>query len=356
MASGRKNAGTPAGGAGAPPASRGIVAAWERLARAVAEALAVLSEDQCLILSAKRRGYFVQLVSLGEDGVHAEAVSNSWLRPKHVLDAGQMALLGRLGWAVPNVTRAQIDAAEEADDDEAERPTGSSNFFRDWDGPAPFAAIAELVMTTLRDVYGIRRPEQLEYVAFAPGPREILLPTLGIANLPLDDGEEDDEDDDHVHEGELLRPEDADELREALLEALKSFTDLADPTVDDDGDIPLRYGSALLILRADNEAPYVGLVSPLLSGVAPSPELHEALDDLMRSNRQVRFYLASRTVHAAVDLIADPFVPDHLGATLAVMGRLCDETGRELQHRFGGTTAFEQGPPARSKRRKVGYN
>ena len=353
MATGRKKAGTPAGSAGAPTAGRGDLAARQRLARAVAEALAVLAEDQCLILSAKRRGYFVQLVSLGEDGVHAEAVSNSWLRPKHALDAGQTALLGTLGWAAPNVTRAQIDAAEKAGD-EAERPTGSSNFFRDWDGPAPFAAIAELVMTTLRGVYGIRKPEQLEYVAFAPGPREILLPTLGIGNLPLDD--EDDEDAGHVHESDLLRPEDADELREALLEALKSFTDLADPSVDEDGDIPLRYGSALLILRADSEAPYVGLVSPLLTGVAPSAELHEALDDLMRSNRQVRFYVATRTVHAAVDLIADPFVPDHLGATLAVMGRLCDETGRELQHRFGGSTAFEEEPGARPKRRKIRYN
>jgi hypothetical protein len=351
----RKRAGTPGRGALAPTASRAVLAAWDRLSHAVAEALAVLGEDQCLVLSSKRRGYFVQLVSLGADGVHAEAVSNSWLRPKHALDAGQIARLGKLGWAAPNVTRAQIDAAEDADSD-AERPVGSSNYFRDWEGPPPFSAIADLVMTTLREVYGIRKPEQLEYVAFAPGPREILLPTLGIGNLPLADEDEDDEDEDHIHEGELLRPEDADELRDAVLEALKSFTDLADPSADEDGDIPLRYGSALLILRADSDAPFVGLDSPLLTGIAPSVELHEALADLMRSHRQVRFYIAARTVHAAVDLIADPFVPDHLGATLAVMGRLCDETGPELQHRFGGSTAFEEEPPARPKRRKVRYN
>ena len=137
MVAGPKKAGVPGRRAGGPLADRGVAAAWERLARAVAEALAVLAEDQCLILSAKRRGYFVQLVSLGADGVHAEAVSNSWLRPKNALDAQQAALLGTLGWAAPNVTRAQIDAAEKADDDE-ERPTGSSNFFRRLGRPRAF--------------------------------------------------------------------------------------------------------------------------------------------------------------------------------------------------------------------------
>jgi len=355
MAAQRKLTGnaTRGAGGGATPAGRGAEAAWGRFTHALAEVLAVLDTDQCLVVSSKRRGYFVQLVSLGDDGVHAEAVSNEWLRPKQALDAAHTAKLRRLGWAAPTVTRAELEAAENADDEAC--PSGWSNFHRDWGGPAPFDAVAALAVTTLREVYGIRKPEQLEYVAFAPGPREILLPTLGIGNLPLFEDDEED-DDDHVHEGELLRPENADELREAVVEALRSFTDLEDPTVDEDGDIPLRYGSALLILRADRDAPYVSLLSPLLTGVAPSAELHEALDELMRSHNQVRFYVAARTVHAAVDLVADPFVPDHLGATLAVMGRLCDETGRDLQHRFGGSTAFEEQPAVKPRRRKMRYN
>jgi len=339
------------------PVSRSIEAAWERLARALGEALAVLGADQCLVLSSKRRGYFVQLVVLPDGGVHAEAVSNEWLRPKYVLTPAQAARLRSLGWSAPTVTRAELEAA--AAEDDAERPKGWSNHHLDLTGPAPFVAAATLAVTTLREVYGIRRPEQLEYVAFAPGPREILLPTLGIGKVPLfdEDDEEDDEDEEgHVHEGELLRPENADELRAAVLAALREFTDLEDPTVDDDGDIPLRYGSALIILRADEEAPYVTMVSPLLAGVTATAELHEALDELMRTNHQVRFFVAARTVHAALDLVADPFVPDHLGAALAAMGRLCDETGRDLQHRFGGTTAFEEAAATRPRRRKTRYN
>jgi hypothetical protein len=343
-------AAVPAGG------GRGADGAWSRLATAVAEALAVLDADQCLVLNSKRRGYFVQLVVLDDGGVHAEAVSNEWLRPKHTLDAACARRLAELGWSEPTLTRAEVEAAEEAGK-EAEPPEGSTNYSRNWSGRAPFREVAELAVATLREVYGIRRTEQLAYVAFAPGPREILLPTLGIANLPVfEDDEEEEEDDEHVHAGDLLRPENAEELREAVVEALRSFTDLEDPTVDEDGDIPLRYGSALIILRVDDEAPFVGLVSPLLTGVPTSPEVHEALNELTRSHRQVRFYHATGTVHAAMDLIADPFVPDHLGSALAVMGTLCDETGRELQHRLGGTKAFEVGPGTRPKRRKARYN
>jgi hypothetical protein len=338
------------------PAARGgraVQAAWDRLAGAVAEALAVLSADQVLVLSSKRRGYFVELAALGPDGVHAEAVSNVWLRPKHALDAQQMTRLAALGWSAPTVSRAAIDAFEEADED-AERPVGTSNHFRDWAAPAPFAAIATLAVTTLREVYGIRRPEQLEYVAFAPGPREILLPSLGIPNLPM---EEDDEDEsDHVHANELLRPENPAQLQEAVIEALKSCTDLEDPAVDEDGDIPLRYGSSLIILRVADDAPFVMLASPLLTGVAASPEVNDAVNELARSHRQVRFYHANGTVHAALDLIGDPFVPDHLEAALAVMGRLCDELGPDLQHRLGGSTAFEAETHSRPRRRKHRYN
>jgi hypothetical protein len=329
-------------------------AAWDRLERGIAEALTVLGEEQCLVLSAKRRGYFLQLLVLGEEGVHAEAVSNAWLRPRYALDASQERRLAALGWNAPSVTRAMIEAYDEEDED-AEPPTGSSNHFRDWDHPAPFAAIAALVIATLRDVYGIRRPGQLEYTAFGPGPREILLPSLGLQNLPveLDDDEQACE---HEHADHLLRPEDPAELQAALVEALKACTELDDPTVDEDGDIPLRYGSALIMLRVADDAPYVMLASPLVTGVPASPEVHEALNELSRSHRLVRFYHTGGTVHAALDLIADPFVPDHLEATLAVMGSLCDELGPELQHRLGGSTAFESQRQARPRRRKQHSN
>jgi hypothetical protein len=343
------------GEAARAPRGRGGETAWARLERGVAEALAVLGTEQCLVLSAKRRGYFVQLLVLGDEGVHAEAVANAWLRPKHALDTGQEKHLAALGWNAPNVTRAMIDAYDEEDED-AERPTGSSNHFRDWDDPAPFAAIAALVIATLREVYGIRRPDQLEYTAFGPGPREILLPSLGLQCLPIDIEDEEEDACGHEHADHLLRPEDPAELQAALVEALKACTELDDPTVDEDGDIPLRYGSALIVLRVADDAPYVMLASPLVTGVPASAEIHETLNELSRTHRLIRFYHTGGTVHAALDLVADPFVPDHLEAALAVMGSLCDELGPELQHRLGGSTAFGSERQARPRRRKQHYN
>jgi hypothetical protein len=352
----RRDGGQRQDGEAAPaPSGRGTEAAWARLDRALAETLAALGSDRCLVLSAKRRGYFVQVLALGDEGVRAEAVSNAWLRPRHALDAQRLSRLAALGWSAPTLTRAEFEAFD-GNDESVTPPAGSTNHVRTWEHPAPFAAIAALVLATLREVYGIRRPDQLEYTAFGPGPREILLPSLGLECLPFDNGDEEDGACGHEHADHLLRPEDPAELLSALVDALKACTELDEPTVDEDGDIPLRYGSALIVLRVADDAPYVMMASPLVTGVPPSAELHDTLNELSRTHRLVRFYHADGTVHAALDLVADPFVPDHLEAALAVMGSLCDELGPELQHRLGGTTAFEPKRHARPRRRKQRYN
>jgi len=322
--------------------------AWSNLAAAVAGTLAALVDEQCLVLSGKRRSCFVQFLSLGDRGIHVEAASNEWLRRKEALDRAAMARMRALGWIAPTLTRRQVEALEEDD----ETPAGCSNFSRDWAAPTPFAEIAASAITALREVYGLRRPGQLEYVAFAPGPREILLPTLGLDNLPLFDAEEDED----AHEPEVVTPESPAELQRAVVEALRSFTDLDEVEIDEDGDIPLRYGSALISLKVPDDAPFVELLAPVLLGVEPSPELYATLGELSRTHRQVKFYLFKSTVTATLELVADPFVPAHLAAALAVMGRVCDETGRDLQQRFGGRTAFETEPATRTRRRRIRYN
>jgi hypothetical protein len=318
--------------------------AWTRFTAAVAGALSVLDAGQCLVVSGKRRSSWVHLVVGAHGGVYAEAAANAWLKTRDTLDTTRLARLRELGWAEPAATREEVEESEETLD-------RSSNFSRNWGGPAPLAEVAALVTATLREVYGLRRPGQLEYTAFGPGPREILLPTLGIANAPLPD-----EESKHTHEPELVQPESREELFAAVIEALRSYTDLDDVAVDEDGDIPLRYGSAVIFLRVGDDAPYVELFSPVLKGVEPSLELYKALNDLTGHHRQVGFFTTGGAVYASLDLIADPFVPDHLGAALAVLGRLCDDTGHDLQHRFGGSTPFEQEPRKRSKRRKDRYN
>ncbi len=330
-------------GRGADRPGRSEPTPWERLAGAVAEAIAVLTPGQCLVLSAKRRGYWVHLVAGGHGGVHAEATSNAWLKARDILDEEKVARLRELGWAEPTATREEVEASDETLD-------RSSNFTRDWRGPAPLPEVAAVAVATLRDVYGMRRTNQLEYTAFGPGPKEILLPTLGLDNAPLPE-------ETHEHDDEqLVQPENREELRLAVTDALRSFTDLDEVSEDEDGDIPLRYGGALIFLRVAGDAPYVELFSPLLSGVEPSLELYKALNELTGHHRQIGFFFTGGIVFASLDLLADPFVPDHLGGALAVLGRLCDETGHDLQQRFGGSTAFEEAARQPGKRRKARYN
>jgi|WetSurMetagenome_2_1015567.scaffolds.fasta_scaffold64525_2 hypothetical protein len=318
--------------------------AWRRLTAAVAEAISVLVPGQCLVLSAKRRGYWVHLVADGRGGLHAEASSNAWLKARDELDRAAVARLGALGWAPPTLTREEVEATDEGLE-------GSSNFTRFWPAPAPLVEAATLLTTTLREVYGIRRPGQLEYTAFGPGLKEILLPTLGLANAPLPDDDEDDE-----HGGELLQPENPEELLAAVVETLRSFSDLEEVVSDEDGDIPLRYGNTLIFVRVAADAPYVELFSPVARGVEPTLELLKALNDLTGHHRQVGFFISGDTVYASLDLVADPFVPDHVGASLAVLGELCDDVGPDLRQRFGGHAPLEPAPRKQAKRRRARYN
>jgi hypothetical protein len=316
--------------------------AWRQFAADVATALSVLSEGQCLVLSAKRRGAWVHMV-IGEEGsVYAEAASNEWLKPREALDADALARLGELDWQAPTATREEVEAADEA-------LYRTSNFSRGWRGPAPLEAIAEVATATLREVYGLRRPSQLEYTAFGPGLKEILLPTLGIDNAPLPD-------DDPDHAQHFLEPESREELFDAVTEALQEYVDPAGIVVDEDGDIPLRMGKALIFLRVADDAPYVELFSPLVEGVESSPELYAAVNEIASRNRQVKAFLSGETVFAAIDLVADPFVPDHLSGALAVLGRLCEDVAPELLQRFGGRRPIDKAPARRTRRRRHRYN
>ena len=318
--------------------------AWRRLTAAVAEAISVLAPGQCLVLSAKRRGYWVHLVAGGRGGLYAEASSNAWLKARDELDGTAIARLGALGWAPPTVTREEVEAADEALE-------GSSNYTRSWPAPAPLVEAAALLSATLREVYGIRRPGQLEYTAFDPDLKEILLPTLGLDNAPLPDDDDDDE-----HGGELLQPENQEELLAAVVETLRSFSDLEEVVSDEDGDIPLRYGNTLIFVRVGADAPYVELFSPVARGVEPTLELLKALNDLTGHHRQVAFFITSDTVYASLDLVADPFVPDHVGASLTVLGELCDDVGPDLRQRFGGHAPLDPAPHKQAKRRRSRYN
>jgi hypothetical protein len=156
-----------------PPRHRNASSpAWPAFESRLAEALAVLEEDQFLVITEKSGRAYVQYVGQGSFGVRAECVSNNYLDETHALRAGQMNTLRRIGWSAPTGTPKEALPKRQ--------PEGSPNFFRDFDRPVPYDAVARMAVRSLTEVFEIPHPGYLMYRAFDKKQRLILIPTLGL--------------------------------------------------------------------------------------------------------------------------------------------------------------------------------
>lgn len=107
--------------------------------------------------------------------MRAEAVSNPFITTGAPLSDTACQALLRLGWNPP--TYVLSDGA-------AEPPEGSCNFYLDAGTPVPHARLAALAVTTLRRIYRVRHPGELEYRAFADGHTSIRFPLLTLRREP----------------------------------------------------------------------------------------------------------------------------------------------------------------------------
>jgi hypothetical protein len=148
-----------------------IEKAWQIFRRNLAAALGDLEEDEHLILSHKRSNYFVQFAAQGALGMRAEAVSNTYIAPLRRLAVATIQALRDLGWNPPTYV-PQEGIPEPAN--------GSPNYYIDAAAPVPFRKLALLALDTLRDVYRVRHPGELQYVAFSDQGVPIRFPLLGI--------------------------------------------------------------------------------------------------------------------------------------------------------------------------------
>jgi len=91
--------------------------------------------------------------------MRVEAASNTFIdEPADRLSDAQHEEIAALGWDGPAETAPRPNA-----------PPGVSvqgNFFVDAAAPVPAAVMAALASATLRHVYGVPHPGELEYVAF----------------------------------------------------------------------------------------------------------------------------------------------------------------------------------------------
>ncbi len=149
---------------------------WDRFTIDLAICLADLLEDEFLVLTSKRANYFVQFADQGQFGMRIEATSNVYVDPPEaVLSADAYTAMDELGWKSPT----GVPGSEPRD------PDGSPNFFLDLANPVDFKRVAGLAVQTLRQVYRIQHPGQLQYKSFSSTGGEIRFPTLRIKREPV---------------------------------------------------------------------------------------------------------------------------------------------------------------------------
>ena len=296
-----------------------VSVAWAPFAQKLANLLANLEEDQYLILSVKRSGRFVQFAGQGSYGLRMEATGNAYLGKHEQLNADQLAALVELGWNPPT-------GAPEASTPELD-PDGSPNFCIEVAVPVQYATVANLAVQTLREILRVPHPAFLEYESFTADSEIQAFPELGLRV---------------AQRGQA--PTAQENLPALLLEAIRATTGATELELDDDGDVTIRYGSAIVSVRLYADRPYALMYSGLLKNVELSDQLFRTINDLNARETLNRFFVDGTSVFAVADICIAPFVAEHVKTGLTHFCLVVDGVDQVLQSNFGGVTAFANAP------------
>jgi len=308
-----------------------VTQAWRDFAGALADALPSLPSKAELYLTVDPTAYgtgdvvYSVGVTVAEDGtLSAMAVGNGLLPAGYKLDRAAVAAMIELGWSPPGVI------------------AGSREHFGQTSPVAEAPQLAVIMTRTLRDVYGAPHPAFVVYGARDENEEMITLTGLGTArhestlalteaDLELAEGDDSDED------GLDL----AERVRTVVAALLKTTPE--ELSVDQDGDIGIRSGSAMVFVKVRDNPPLIDVFSPLLTEVEPSEQLFMRLSDLTNRMPIGRLYSTNGTVWASVPVMGRRFQATHLVLAIQVMTGLADELDDRLQGEFGGKRFFSEG-------------
>jgi hypothetical protein len=296
---------------------------WPHFAHNLAASLEVLDEDEYLILISKVNGRFIQFVCQGSFGMRAEAVSNNYLTGECRLSEDDHARLLRLGWSPPT------HSAREENNPDQRDPDGSPNYFCEWDRPVPFALVAQMAVDTLRDVYGVTHPGTLMYKAASTSGTKVRMPQLGLREEPAPSPPK-------LPKIEVEINLDTTTLRDEILHTLQVEFGEQSAVIDDDNDVALRWHDAVLFLRIVDDPRHIKLFSPLLDGVRETDMLYREVNDRNADLTAGKVFLINQSLIFAMELFAEPYVPDFLMRTLVFALMVASHLAKELRPVFGG--------------------
>ncbi len=294
------------------PAAEVASAAWTDLEGRVTTALERLRKDQYLVLDWPGRHRFVQFGADGEGALRAEAVSDAYLLADEKFDSDQQLALPAAGWHAPT-----HDPDAPASDVVA---GGSPNFFVDFESRANFLGAARLAVHTLRDIFRVPSPRDLEFHAFQGG--------VGLVDIDACFDQVCRRREPAPQAGQ--RQDDYDQ-RLALLCAVRTATRIPDLQPKADGVIALGLGGRTVYVVWLSDLGLVLVRSTLLMGVERTKQLLETLDDLNDRTTWVRFGWRAQTVYADLFMPAPPFDPDRVRQALQHFAAAIDGLDEPLQ-------------------------
>lgn len=299
-----------------------VTQSWAEFNKALATALPALPDGSALdlILDPTAAGvgdavYAVTVLPV-EGELRGYAVSNAMLPPEHRLSRAAVASLIALGWQPPGVV------------------AGSAERFGVNLPAAQGDRLAGIVTRTLREVYGTPHPAFLVYTTASENGEPVELPRLGAARVDPGGGE----DVSRLGRTDMATMPLRDKVSTVIAAMMRVTPDSL--PVDNDGDIGIRSGSAMVFVRVRDNPPLIDVFSPILTGVLPNEKLYQKLSDLTHRMPIGRLYFTGQTVWASVPVFGREFQPTHLMLAVEVMTGLADELDDKLQGEFGGKRFF----------------
>lgn len=135
----------------------------------------------------------------------------------------------------------------------------------------------------------------------------------------------------------LSEPQNPDELRAAIVATLQRLLHVDEVVVDDDGDIPIRWGSAVVFVRVLDELPVIRCFSFVLSGVPVTVALRDAVNEVNQTHILAHAYWVDDTVVVSADCFASPYSQAAFVNVLNAVAETADTLDDDLAARFGAT-------------------
>jgi hypothetical protein len=287
--------------------------AWRRFRRELADRIAYLGAGESLEVGVEAAfgdltvggSPFLQFCRGEGDVVLGEVSGNRNLRTADRLDKAARRRLAAMGWSRPRPKRGLFNFQAELDQSHADH-------------------LAVMAVSALREVFGVRHPAFLVGDVRIGG--DLDLPhadPVGLLDEPL-----------------ATTPVGREHLDRLVDQALLPvFGQL--PSRDDDGDIPVVCGTAVVFVRSLPRAPLIRIWAEVAVEVGDQDRAKFEVGVLNRDRQFAKFVLVDDRIVAQVHVPASTFAPEHLRQALAMMCELADEVDDDLAVRVSGRRFLE---------------